>query len=263
MSVRLCLFLGLFFLWFFPGFYLFTHEAGHCVTSAQFGASRNQLYLSCSGEKAPLFSYSFSNSSSVFVCKPFFYRFILQEGFCSYELPLEENPSSASFKQALIAVAGSAYGAFASYLLLLFLGFCFFLFRKDFSSFDFKGYLLYPFRLFSLLDKVKIKPIGKKILISVLGLGYVLHIERLFYGFFPSAVQIFFPPIGSITSSDGSHFWLSFMSESSFFIGIAWVSWFVKIFVCSLVVRKVIFLFKKQNKILKNDRRKESFKDKA
>ena len=112
-----CFLVTLFFIWFFPGYYLLTHEAGHCLSAKQLGSHQQQLYLACSGEKKPLYTLQPANSMTIFICKPYFYRFFMQEGGCSYSWEQQGSPSSQKIQRTWFLVAGSIYGLVASYLL--------------------------------------------------------------------------------------------------------------------------------------------------
>ena len=147
-------------LWVFPAYYLTTHEAGHCVSSATLGSLKNDLYLGCSSRTNPfLWKRSLSSSASVTVCSLSSYSFAFQKGFCSYQFSARREISLEPKQKIWIAVSGSVYGFLASYFLfVLFFFFASFFLKKKESI---KTIFLKPFHLLNVVEKTRGDPFEK------------------------------------------------------------------------------------------------------
>ena len=231
-----CFLVTLFFIWFFPGYYLLTHEAGHCLSAKQLGSHQQQLYLACSGEKKPLYTLQPANSMTIFICKPYFYRFFMQEGGCSYSWEQQGSPFSQKIQRTWFLVAGSIYGLVASYLLAILLGLFGYLYlvlhykHVQVKWLDIKKIACYPFQLYRLIQNLPADPIGKKSLLWTSCLGYLLHVDRLFYGLLPGATDPLMPPLFHVMTSDGTAAWANFLNNKTALISIAWCAWILKLF---------------------------------
>lgn len=237
MSRFVLLFLAIFMLWFFPGYYLATHEAGHCISAAQMGSSQQHLYLGCAGSSdKKLFDFAVTDSSSVKICSPFFYSFFAQKGFCYQEYPKDKMPILTRNESVWIGVSGSIYGFVASYLLALFL-YSLYLFRKNKKTSS-KDFFLSPFHIYSMVTKIQGDSLGKKILLWGVCFGYMLHVERLFYGFVPSSIVPFMPPLSQFLFGDGNNVWAHFIDDYGTLQSFAWGFWFFSLFLYFLLIRK-------------------------
>ena len=214
-----------------------THEAGHCISSYQFGATDNRLFLGCSTTKEDsLISGQMGPNFSIDICKSFFYRFFAQKGFCSSSWKPLDSSLPERLKSAWITMSGSVYGFFASYLLALLLYWV--AYRKS-EPYSFKALWLFPFRLYKFVGQLNFTGKGRTWLIWTVCFAYVLHVDRLFYGFIPSSIIPFFPPIVSIWG-DGTVLWWKFTQRPIVLEVFSWFGWIIQIIFSGLIIRKAV-----------------------
>lgn len=79
----------------------------------------------------------------------------------------------------------------------------------------------------------------------------MFHIERLFYGFFPGSVEVFWPPISTLYG-DGTAAWFNFVQNETALIWSAWGAWILQIIICIILIINAAKAQKKLKIGLKN-----------